>query len=87
MEAVPQRFYDWSYSMLADIPNYDQLSIAAKLQLVDEIWKDIATSGEPFPSDEWDRAELEQRVAESKADPSGLLTREEMWRRVDEPRG
>ena len=54
MEAVSQRFHDWSYSMLADIPNYDQLSIAAKLQLVDEIWKDIATSGEPFPSDEWD---------------------------------
>jgi putative addiction module component (TIGR02574 family) len=73
--------------MLADIPNYNQLSVAAKLQLVDEIWNDIAASGEPFPVEEWDRMELERRVAESKADPAALLTREEMWRRVDETRG
>lgn len=73
--------------MLADIPNYHQLSIAAKLKLVGEIWNDIAASNEPFPIEEWDRMELEQRIAESKADPAGLLTREEMWRRVDETRG
>ena len=72
--------------MLADIPNYDQLSVAAELQLVDEIWNDIIASGEPIPVDEWDRKELEMRVAQSKANPSALLTREEMWRRVDEPR-
>lgn len=73
--------------MLADIPNYDQLSIAAKLRLVGEIWNDIAASNEPFPIEEWDRMELERRVAESEAHPEELLTLEEMWRRVDEKRG
>lgn len=73
--------------MLADIPNYDQLSVTAKLQLVDEIWDDIIASGEQIPVDQWNCEELAMRVAESKADPSALLTREEMWRRVDEPRG
>ena len=73
--------------MLADIPNYDQLSIAAKLKLVGAIWNDIAASNEPFPIEEWDRMQLEQRVAESIAHPEELLTREEMWRRVDEARG
>jgi putative addiction module component (TIGR02574 family) len=73
--------------MLADIPNYDQLSIAAKLRLAGEIWNDIAASNEPFPIKEWDRMELERRVAESEAHPEELLTLEEIWRRVDEARG
>jgi putative addiction module component (TIGR02574 family) len=73
--------------MLAGIPNYDQLSIAAKLRLVGEIWNDIAASNEPFPVEEWDRMLLEQRVAESVAHPEELLSRDEMWRRVEETRG
>jgi putative addiction module component (TIGR02574 family) len=73
--------------MLADIPNYDQLSIAAKLKLVGEIWNDIAASNEPFPVEEWDRMQLEQRDKEMDADPSIALTFEEVWRQVDEKRG
>ncbi|WP_428304924.1 addiction module protein [Lacipirellula sp.] len=68
-------------------PNYDQLSIAAKLRLAREIWNDIAASNEPFPIEAWDRMELERRVAEAEAHPEELLTLEEMWRRVDETRG
>ena len=73
--------------MLADIPNYNQLSIAAKLQLVDEIWNDIAASGEPFPVEEWDRLEILRRDQEMDANPSISLTLEEVWRQVDEKRG
>lgn len=73
--------------MLADIPNYNQLSIAAKLKLVDEIWNDIAASDEPFPIEEWDRLQMARRDQELDANPSIALTEEEVWRQVDEQRG
>jgi putative addiction module component (TIGR02574 family) len=73
--------------MLADIPNYDQFSVAAKLRLVGEIWDDIFASGEPIPFEEWDREEAIRRDKEMESDPSIALTLEEVWQKVDEMRG
>jgi putative addiction module component (TIGR02574 family) len=73
--------------MLAGFEHFRQLPIADKLRLVEEMWDDIAASSEPIPVPEWIRTEAERRVAESKRNPSALLTSEEFWRRVDENRG
>lgn len=73
--------------MLAGFEHFRQLPMADKLQLLEEMWNDIAMSGDSVPASEWHRAEAERRVAESKSNPSALLTEDEVWRRVDESRG
>ncbi len=73
--------------MLADFDDLRQLPIADKLRIVDLLWDDIRNSNEEFPLAEWDRLELERRVAEIDSDPSSLLTEEEMWRQADNARG
>ena len=62
-----------------------QLPIAEKLRVVEQLWDDIAASGERFPLPEWHREEAGRRSMELEADPSMTLTREELWRRVDHP--
>lgn len=73
--------------MLAGFEHFRNLPIADKLRLVEEMWDDIATSKEPLPVPDWIHEEVARRVAESDRDPGGLLTSEELWRRVDENRG
>jgi len=60
------------------------LSIAEKLRVVEELWDEIAESGEPIPLPDWHRTEAQRRAAELDTDPSSALSREELWRRVDE---
>jgi putative addiction module component (TIGR02574 family) len=73
--------------MQAEFEHLRQLPIAEKLQLVEALWEDILTSGEPFPFHVWDLEEAHRRAAELDADPSIAITREEVWKRVDEGRG
>ena len=73
--------------MLADFDSLRDLPIAEKLRLVDVLWDDIVHSEEAFPLQEWHRIEVERRLAEVERDPSLIITREELWRRVDEGRG
>lgn len=54
-----------------------------KLQLVEELWDDLTN----IPTPEWHQEEIRGRAAELDADPSIAITREEMWRRVDQARG
>ena len=61
---------------------YDRLTVEQKMQLADEIWADIdRMSGEaPLPPD---LAEIaEQRLREHEADPTDVVTWDEMLRRV-----
>ncbi len=73
--------------MHREVEHLRQLPIAEKLRVVEELWDDIAASGEPFPLPEWHREDAERRAAELEADPSIALGREELWRRVDESNG
>jgi putative addiction module component (TIGR02574 family) len=73
--------------MTPNLNDLRQLPIVDKLRLVEELWDDIGASGEPFPLPEWHRKEVERRAAELEADPSIALSREELWRRVDELNG
>ncbi len=73
--------------MHPDLEHLRQLPIGEKLRVVEELWDDIASSGERFPLPEWHREEAERRAAELEADPSIALTRKELWQRVDESDG
>jgi len=68
--------------MSPDVNDLRQLPISEKLRLVEDLWDDIAASGERFPLPNWHREEVERRAAELEADPSITLSREELWRRV-----
>ena len=73
--------------MHPDVEHLRQLPITEKLRVVEELWDDIAASGERFPLPEWHRQEAERRAAELEEDSSIALTREELWRRVQESDG
>lgn len=73
--------------MHADFDHLRLLPLAEKLQIVEILWTDIATSDEEFPLPDWLHTETEQRLAEHDKDPTVALTREEVWQRVDEKRG
>jgi putative addiction module component (TIGR02574 family) len=73
--------------MHPDLENLRQLPISEKLRVVEELWDEIAASGERFPLPEWHREEAERRAAELEADPSIALTREQLSQRVDESDG
>ncbi len=73
--------------MHPDFEHLRQLPVAEKLKIVHLLWDDIFASDEPFPFHVWDLQEAERRAAELDADPSIAITREEVWKRVDEGRG
>ncbi len=73
--------------MHPDAEHLRQLPITEKLQVVEELWDDIAASGEQFPLPQWHREEAQRRADEMEADPSIALTREELWQRVDQSNG
>jgi putative addiction module component (TIGR02574 family) len=73
--------------MLAGFEHFHQLSITDKIRLVEEMWEDIAASTASLPISDATLAEAERRWKELEEDPSLAITREEVWRRVDERRG
>jgi putative addiction module component (TIGR02574 family) len=73
--------------MLADYDSLRQLPLIEKLRVVEASWDDIASSNEVFPVPPWIRGEVEARLAESANDPAAIMTREQVWQRVDEMRG
>jgi putative addiction module component (TIGR02574 family) len=64
-----------------------KLPASEKLQLVEELWDDLAESAEPLPLPSWHEDEARRRAAELVADPSLAIDREELWRRVAENDG
>ena len=63
------------------------LSAVEKLQIVEELWDDLASSPEPLPLPAWHRDEATRRCAELDADPLIAIDRGELWRQVDERHG
>ena len=73
--------------MRPEMETLRKLPPADKLQLVEELWDDLASSPEPLPFPQWHRDEARRRAAELDADPSSAMNREEIWRGVDERNG
>ena len=62
--------------------NVFDLSPLEKLQLVEDLWDDLASSPETVPVHEWQKEELDRRKANLKKNPASGLTWEEVQRRI-----
>jgi len=58
------------------------LSATEKLQLVEDIWDDLATTPEDVPVHDWQKQELARRKANLLSKPTSGLPWEEVKRRV-----
>ncbi len=58
------------------------LSPAEKLQLVEDLWDDLAATPEDVPVHDWQVQELEQRKAHLTDHPESGLSWEEVKRRI-----
>lgn len=58
------------------------LSKAEKLQLVEDLWDDIASTPEAIPVHQWQKDELDGRKANLAANPESGLTWDEIVRRA-----
>lgn len=58
------------------------LSKAEKLQLVEDLWDDIAANPDDIPVHNWQKDELDKRKANLAANPQSALTWDEIVRRV-----
>ena len=69
--------------MSIEIDQLRKLPVTEKLRIVEELWDDIQASDEvpAIPADL--QNDISSRAEELKNDPSSGLTREELWRRVN----
>ncbi len=58
------------------------LSPAEKLQLVEDLWDDLATTPDAVPIHEWQKDELAKRKANLMTHPASGLSWDEVQRRV-----
>jgi putative addiction module component (TIGR02574 family) len=63
---------------LADFPEIAALSSAEKLELIGELWDDVASNPKDVPVPEWIKEELDRRKAAHEANPSSARTWEEV---------
>lgn len=66
---------------------FSDLSPEEKLQLVEDLWDDLAATPTDVPVHDWQKELLERRQAELDAHPEAALTWEEVKRRVREQNG
>lgn len=59
-----------------------ELSMSEKLQLVEDLWDDIASTPEAVPVHEWQKEELARRKQNLLNNPGSALSWEETQRRV-----
>ena len=71
--------------MSIELEELRKLPMADKLRVVEELWDDIASSGESIPVDPMCVEEAERRADELDRDPNLAIDREELWKKVDEP--
>ena len=58
------------------------LSPSEKLQLVEDLWDDLASTPEAVPVHDWQKEELARRKANLKKNPASELTWEEVKQRI-----
>jgi putative addiction module component (TIGR02574 family) len=63
-------------------PSIFDLSPAEKLQLVEDLWDDLAATPEAVPVHDWQKEELARRKANLMNNPTSGLTWEEVKQRV-----
>ena len=68
--------------MNPDVTSVFDLSPSEKLQLVEDLWDDLAATPEAIPVHDWQKEELDRRKANLLKHPAAGLTWEEIQRRV-----
>lgn len=63
------------------------LSPSEKLQLLEDLWDDLAATPEDVPVHDWQKQELARRKANLLRKPASALERHELKRRVRERGG
>jgi putative addiction module component (TIGR02574 family) len=69
-------------SSLMSTLGIDRLSLAERLQLVDEIWESLENEPSPPPLTEAQKREIERRLVRLETDPSAVTPWEEVEARV-----
>jgi len=59
-----------------------ELPIMERMQLVEAIWDSISAAPESLPLTQWQREELDRRLAEYEADPASGSSLEEVFGRI-----
>ena len=67
-----------------DTSNLQNLPTDQKIELVFQLWDEIADSDAPIVLTDSVKKEIDRRCAELDADPSIAIDEDEMWRRVNE---
>ena len=70
--------------MSVSVTTVFDLSPSEKLQLVEDLWDDLASTPTDVPVREWQLQELERRKANLISNPASALSWEEVQRRVRE---
>lgn len=68
--------------MSADVTSVFDLSPAEKLQLVEDLWDDLAATPEAVPVHDWQKDELARRKANLLKNPGSGVTWEDVQRRI-----
>ncbi len=68
--------------MNSDNSSIFDLSASEKLQLVEDLWDDLAATPEEVPVHDWQKEELDRRKANLLKSPGSGLTWDEVQRRV-----
>ncbi|MCW5979941.1 MAG: addiction module protein [Bryobacteraceae bacterium] len=68
-------------------PSIFDLSPAEKLQLVEDLWDDLAGTPEAVPVHDWQKLELARRKANLLKNPASALPWDEVTQRVRRPYG
>lgn len=64
-----------------DLSGFD-LTPSEKLQLVEALWDDLATTPEMIPVHDWQSEELERRAEKLRNEPGSALSWDEVKRRI-----
>ena len=59
-----------------------ELPVAERVRLVEAIWDSIAAAPDTLPLTQWQREELDRRLAEFEADPGSGATFEDVFARI-----
>ena len=68
--------------MSSELISVFSLSASEKLQLVEDLWDDLAARPEDVPVHDWQKQELARRKARLTQDPQSGLSWEEVKRRI-----
>jgi putative addiction module component (TIGR02574 family) len=68
-------------------PSIFDLSPSEKLQLVEDLWDDLAGTPDAVPVHEWQKQELDRRKANLVNNPASGVSWEEVKQRVRRPYG